>query len=62
MDNSEELGPLPVADKNAELQRLSIAVFIATIPTNRFLFRDERADDAGVDGSFELLSELAKVF
>src|SRR6266404_1016372 len=53
--NSENLGPLPKADHNAELQRRSIAVFQVSLPSDRFLFRDERADDAGVDGSLEAL-------
>ena len=51
--NSEDLGPLPKADRNAELQRRSIAVFQVSLPPDKFLFRDERADDAGVDGSLE---------
>jgi hypothetical protein len=50
-----ELGPLPIADRNAELQRRSIRAFNSILPTDRFLYRDERADDAGVDGSLELL-------
>ncbi len=50
----ENLGPLPKADRNAELQQRSIAAFQSSIPSDRFLFRDERSDDAGVDGSLEL--------
>jgi tetratricopeptide (TPR) repeat protein len=49
------LGPLPKADRNAELQRRSIDAFRTALPADKFLFRDERADDAGVDGSLELL-------
>ena len=52
---SENLGPLPKADRNAELQRRSIAVFQASLPPDKFLLRDERADDADVDGSLEVL-------
>ena len=52
---SNDLGPLPTADRNAELQRLSIAAFQSSLPVDKFVFRDERADDAGVDGSLELL-------
>lgn len=50
-----KLGPLPKADYNSELQRRSISEFQALLPADRFLFRDERTDDAGVDGSLELL-------
>src|SRR6266404_763195 len=53
--DSENLGPLPKADRNAELQRRSIAVFQASLAPDKFVFRDERADDAGVDGSLEIL-------
>lgn len=52
---TERLGPLPKADRNAELQRRSIDAFRAALPADKFLFRDERTDDAGVDGSLELL-------
>jgi len=51
----EGLGPLPKADRNAELQRHSIAAFRASLPTNKFVFRSESVEDAGVDGSLELL-------
>lgn len=53
--HKEGLGPLPKADRNAELQRRSIDAFRIALPADKFLFRDERADDAGVDGSLELL-------
>ena len=53
--DSENLGPLPKADHNAELQRRSIAVFQASLAPDKFVFRDERIDDAGVDGSLEVL-------
>src|SRR5262245_53980237 len=55
--DSKDLGPLPKADRNAELQRRSIAEFQASLPSDKFVFRDERADDAGVDGSLEVLVE-----
>jgi tetratricopeptide (TPR) repeat protein len=54
-DSDGGLGPLPKADHNAELQRRSIDAFRTALPADKFLFRDERADDAGVDGSLELL-------
>jgi hypothetical protein len=54
-DESDELGQLPTADRNAELQRRSIVAFRASLPADKFVFRDERTEDAGVDGSLELL-------
>jgi uncharacterized protein DUF4365 len=53
------LGPLPKSDRNAELERTSLAGLRAILPANKFLFRDERTDDAGVDGSIELLIDSA---
>lgn len=47
--------PLPEADSNSQLQRKSIVSFQAFLPVNLFVFRDERIDDAGVDGSLEML-------
>jgi Domain of unknown function (DUF4365) len=55
-----ELGQLPKSDRNAELQRRSIAVFQASLPADQFVFRDERSDDAGVDGSLELLIDSSQ--
>jgi len=51
----QDLGPLPKADRNAELQRLSIAAFQSSLPTDKFVFRGEPVEDAGVDGSLELI-------
>lgn len=56
---SASLGPLPTADRNSELQRQSLGALRALLPTDKFVFRDERIDDAGVDGSFELLIDSA---
>jgi hypothetical protein len=53
------LGPLPKSDRNAELERTSFTALRAFLPNDKFLFRDERADDAGVDASIELLIESA---
>lgn len=47
---------LPTADRNAELERRSLIAFQAALPPDKFVFRDERTTDAGVDGSLELLS------
>lgn len=52
---TDVLGPLPKADRNAELQRLSIRALQAALPSDRFVFRGETTEDAGVDGSLELL-------
>jgi hypothetical protein len=51
-----DFGPLPEGDRNDELQRLSIAALQKCLPVERFLYRDERADDKGLDGSLELKS------
>ena len=47
--------PLPKADDNSRLQRRSIVSFQEILPGELFVFRDERVDDAGVDGSLEIL-------
>ena len=51
--DSEALDPLPIADTNAELERRSFNTFRAALSPARFLIRDERTDDAGVDASIE---------
>ena len=53
----KDLGPLPIADRNAELQRRSIASFQSSLPSDKFVFRSETIEDAGVDGSLELLAD-----
>jgi hypothetical protein len=52
---TDVLGPLPKADRNAELQRRSIRALQAALPSDKFVFRGETTEDAGVDGSLELL-------
>jgi hypothetical protein len=47
--------PLPKADIYSQTQRESIDKFSNLLPKNMFVFRDERVDDAGVDGSLEIL-------
>jgi len=47
--------PLPKADLNSQSQRKSIVSFQNVLPVDLFVFRDERVDDAGVDGSLETL-------
>jgi len=51
-----DLGPLPESDRKSEIQRISFVEIQAVLPTNKFIFRDERTEDAGVDASIELLS------
>jgi hypothetical protein len=48
------LGPLPQGDRNDELQRLSLAALQRLFPPERFIMRDERTEDKGVDGSIEM--------
>ena len=49
------LGPLPRLDRQAELEELSFRAFQQILPADKFLFRDERGKDKGVDASLELL-------
>jgi hypothetical protein len=50
-----DLGPLPISDEKAELQRESIKGLNALLKgRDDIIFRDERIEDYGVDGSFEL--------
>lgn len=56
---SQSLGPLPKADRNSELQRRSLGALRTLLPNDKLVFRDERIDDAGVDGSLELLIDSA---
>ena len=50
----DDLGPLPQSDRQDTLQQLSIKQFRNALPEDQFLFRDERVDDKGVDGSLEV--------
>lgn len=53
--HESDLGPLPQSDRNRELQELSLRAFRQILTVDRFVVRDERIDDAGVDASLELL-------
>jgi hypothetical protein len=54
-DSAPDLGPLPISDQNAELQRESIKALNALLKgQDDIIYRDERVEDYGVDGSFEL--------
>ena len=51
---TDDLGPLPKADRKDTLQQLSLKAFRNLLPEETFLFRDGRVDDKGVDGSLEV--------
>ena len=50
---NEGFGPMPKGDRQDTLQQLSLTALRAALPTSKFLFRDERVDDKGVDGALE---------
>jgi Domain of unknown function (DUF4365) len=50
-------GPLPVVDGGSILQEQSKRALQAALPISEYIFRDERMDDYGVDGSIELLAD-----
>jgi hypothetical protein len=52
--DSSSSGPYPKSDRNDELEDLSFRAFQNALPVQRFVFRDERGKDKGVDGSLEL--------
>lgn len=54
MNESASPRQYPKADRNSDLQQLSIAAFNSALPVDRFVFRHEQIIDAGVDGSIEL--------
>ena len=49
------MGPLPKADASSINERKSIIALQNILPSERFVLRDERISDAGVDLSIELL-------
>jgi hypothetical protein len=49
-------GKYPKADRNSELQLLSISAFNSALSVHQFVFRPEPNPDAGVDGHIELKS------
>lgn len=55
MTSEGRLGPLPIADDKAALQRRSLAALRTRLPSDRFVVRDE-PEDYGVDLSIEVLS------
>src|SRR5690242_19287825 len=51
----KSLGPLPTVDTDHVLQEESIRALRAALPAAEYIFRDERVDDYGVDGSIEVV-------
>jgi hypothetical protein len=47
----------PKSDRNDDLEELSLTAFKNILPVEKFLFRDERIKDKGVDGSLELKTD-----
>ena len=47
-------GRFPHSDRNAELQEHSFRALINVLPPEKFVFREERKIDAGVDGTIEI--------
>jgi len=55
LDDISQLGPLPKSDENARLQRESIKALNRLLSRiDDLILRDERIEDYGVDGSFEV--------
>lgn len=51
---TNDFGPLPLGDRQDTLQQLSLKALRNLLPEEKFLFRDERVDDKGVDGALEV--------
>ena len=56
---NDYLKNLPKSDDNEELQQLSLKALKFVLPTDKFLLRDERVDDKGVDASLEVKSDYS---
>jgi hypothetical protein len=56
---NDYLKNLPKSDDNEELQQLSLKALKSVLPIDKFLLRDERVDDKGVDASLEVKHELS---
>lgn len=54
-DATLNLNCLPEADSNRELQEKSLRALRHALPPQKFVLRDGRVEDAGVDVSLELL-------
>ncbi len=55
--HTDDLGPLPLGDRQDTLQQLSLRALRNRLPEETFLFHDERSDDKGVDGPLEVKVE-----
>ena len=55
--SNPNFGPLPTHDRYAQNEESSIRALRNALSVDKFVFRDERINDAGVDGSIELLSD-----
>jgi len=57
---THDIGPLPEGDRQDSLQQLSLNVLRNLLPQDRFLIRDERVDDKGVDVALEAKLTMRK--
>jgi hypothetical protein len=53
-----DMGPLPLGDRKDTQQQLSLKALRNRIPEDKFLVRDERNDDKGVDVALEVKLEV----
>src|SRR4051794_28185677 len=56
-----ERGPLPIDDRNSELQAYSISALKTMLPPEKFIVRREDAPDTGVDITIELKAKVGAV-
>ena len=56
--NPTEMGPLPLGDRQDTQQQLSLKALRNRMPEEKFLVRDERIDDKGVDFALEAKIEV----
>jgi Domain of unknown function (DUF4365) len=57
---TNDMGPLPEGDRQDSLQQLSLNALRNLLPQDRFLVRDERMDDKGVDVALEAKLTIRK--
>jgi hypothetical protein len=57
---THDMGPLPEGDRQDSLQQLSLNALRNLLPQDRFLIRDERVDDKGVDVALEAKLTIRK--
>jgi hypothetical protein len=56
--NPTDMGPLPLGDRQDTQQQLSLKALRNRLPDDKFLVRDERTDDKGVDVALEVKVEV----